>query len=170
MIPVKIQCGCGQRYAFDAEPVNGRMATAVACPVCGVDGTSVANEIIAQTLATQPEAAPNPVVRLRTAPASATPVARSSTAAPRLPVQPATISTKLEWYEQLWIALPIALVAVGGAIGGGCGGLAWAINKTVFKKTRHPVLRYLWTGLISVSAVIVWLLVASFFLSLIKKR
>ena len=68
MIPVKIQCGCGQRYAFDAEPVNGQMAAAVACPVCGVDGTSVANEIIAQTLAAPAITAPPPlsIPRLRT--------------------------------------------------------------------------------------------------------
>jgi hypothetical protein len=50
MIPVKIQCGCGQRYIFDAEPVCGRMIGSVHCPICGSDGTSVANEIIAYTL------------------------------------------------------------------------------------------------------------------------
>jgi UDP-N-acetylmuramyl pentapeptide phosphotransferase/UDP-N-acetylglucosamine-1-phosphate transferase len=51
MIPVKIQCGCGQRYAFDVEPVCGRMIARVACPVCGLDGTRIANEIIAYNLA-----------------------------------------------------------------------------------------------------------------------
>jgi len=54
MIPVKIQCGCGQRYAFDVEPVNGQMPTTVACPTCGTDGTAAANECIAQALAAQP--------------------------------------------------------------------------------------------------------------------
>ncbi len=53
MIPVKIQCGCGQRYVFDIEPVCGRMPGRVACPVCGQDGTRVANEIIAYTLASE---------------------------------------------------------------------------------------------------------------------
>jgi hypothetical protein len=53
MMPVKIQCSCGQRYAFDIEPVCGRMTSRVACPVCGTDGTSAANEVIAFTLATQ---------------------------------------------------------------------------------------------------------------------
>src|ERR1035437_9776582 len=48
---VKIQCSCGQRYAFDIEPVCGRMTSSVVCPVCGADGTSVANEVIAFTLA-----------------------------------------------------------------------------------------------------------------------
>ena len=46
MIPIKILCGCGQHYAFDVEPVHGRMPYAVACPACGVDGTNAANEII----------------------------------------------------------------------------------------------------------------------------
>ena len=53
MMPVKIQCSCGQRYVFDIEPVCGRMPGRVACPVCGMDGTRVANEIIAFTLATE---------------------------------------------------------------------------------------------------------------------
>ncbi len=48
-MPIKIECGCGQRFAFDVEPVNGQMPTAVACPACGSDATSAANEIIAQT-------------------------------------------------------------------------------------------------------------------------
>ncbi len=56
MIPVKIQCGCGQRYVFDIEPVRGRMPGAVACPVCGSDGTSAANEAIAFTLAAEVKA------------------------------------------------------------------------------------------------------------------
>jgi len=53
MIPVNIQCTCGQRYAFDIEPVCGRMPGRVACPVCGMDGTRVANEIIAFSLASE---------------------------------------------------------------------------------------------------------------------
>ena len=50
MLPIKIQCGCGQKYAFDVEPVNGQMPYTVACPVCGVDGTEAANSALAQTL------------------------------------------------------------------------------------------------------------------------
>src|ERR1051325_10816808 len=50
MTSIKIECGCGQRYAFDVEPVNGQMPYTVACPTCGVDGTGAANEVIAQSL------------------------------------------------------------------------------------------------------------------------
>ena len=53
MMPVKIQCGCGQRYAFDIEPFCGRMPFPVACPVCGMDGTNAANEVIAFNLASE---------------------------------------------------------------------------------------------------------------------
>lgn len=56
MVPVKIECGCGQHYAFEVDPLNGRMPSAIACPSCGGDGTSAANEIIAQSLAARSEA------------------------------------------------------------------------------------------------------------------
>src|SRR6266481_740327 len=49
MVPIKIQCECGQRYAFEIEPVNGRMPSAVTCPSCGADGTAAANVAIAQS-------------------------------------------------------------------------------------------------------------------------
>lgn len=54
MISVKLECACGQRYAFDVEPYKGGMPARVACPACGVDGTSSANSFIAQALAAQP--------------------------------------------------------------------------------------------------------------------
>lgn len=79
MIPVKVQCGCGQKYSFEVEPLNGRMPSTIACPVCGADGTAAANQIIAQTLGSQPSVgtAPPPAM-LR--PASAPPP--SATAPP----------------------------------------------------------------------------------------
>lgn len=54
LVPVKIVCSCGQKYAFDVYPLNGRMPAPIKCPVCGVDGTAVANEIIAIALKEQP--------------------------------------------------------------------------------------------------------------------
>jgi hypothetical protein len=53
MVAIKIICGCGQKYAFDVHPLNGRMPAPVQCPVCGMDGTAVANEAIARTLGAQ---------------------------------------------------------------------------------------------------------------------
>lgn len=51
MMPIKIECECGQHYAFDVEPVDGKMPSPVACPVCGADGTAAANETIARQFA-----------------------------------------------------------------------------------------------------------------------
>src|SRR5687767_281511 len=48
---VKVQCGCGVRYAFDVEPVNGQLPMPIACPKCGADGTAFANMVIAEKLA-----------------------------------------------------------------------------------------------------------------------
>jgi hypothetical protein len=56
-LSIKIQCGCGQKYAFEVEPVNGQVPAPVACPVCGADGTAAANAAIAQSLAAQPATA-----------------------------------------------------------------------------------------------------------------
>ena len=68
MIPIKILCGCGQKYAFEVEPVGGLMPSAIGCPVCGADGTTAANSIIAQSIPAQP--APVRVAVARTAPAA----------------------------------------------------------------------------------------------------
>jgi hypothetical protein len=86
------------------------------------------------------------------------------------PPIPETSKPRLQWYEHVWLALPFGLVAVGGAIGGACGGAAWAINQQVFRKTQNPVLRYVWTGLISAAAVVTWIILASVLISLIKGR
>src|ERR1043166_5684233 len=45
---IKLECECGQRFAFEVEPVNGRRPTPVECPACGMDKTVTANEVIAQ--------------------------------------------------------------------------------------------------------------------------
>ena len=54
MVAIKIICGCGQKYAFNVYPLNGQMPAPIQCPVCGMDGTAVANEAIARALGAQP--------------------------------------------------------------------------------------------------------------------
>lgn len=61
MMPVKIECECGQNYAFDVEPVDGRMPAAVSCPSCGADGTLAANDYISRQLAPAATAGPESV-------------------------------------------------------------------------------------------------------------
>jgi len=62
MIPVKIYCACGQKYAFEVEPMAGRMPVPVACPVCKRDGTDDANQIIAKILSGKTQPLPPPTV------------------------------------------------------------------------------------------------------------
>lgn len=85
MVPIKIECGCGQRYAFDVEPVNGRMPTRVACPSCGSDGTDTANDTIARLFPSDS----SPVVRLIELPSQA----RVATATIESPMPPPMAST-----------------------------------------------------------------------------
>lgn len=72
---------------------------------------------------------------------------------------------KLTWYEQLWLGWPMILIFIGGAIGGACGGAAWGLNQQVFQNTKNPVLRYVFTGFISIAAFVVYFVVASLFIS-----
>lgn len=71
MMTIKLQCSCGQKYAFDVEPVNGMMPWTVTCPVCGLDGTAVANQVIAQSLPAMAAATTAPTAPA--APAAAAP-------------------------------------------------------------------------------------------------
>ncbi|HWD19943.1 MAG TPA: hypothetical protein VHB20_11760 [Verrucomicrobiae bacterium] len=59
---LKLLCGCGQKYKFDVEPAGGQMPFAVNCPVCGVDGTPLANAQLAQVA---PPLAPPPPITAR---------------------------------------------------------------------------------------------------------
>src|ERR1051325_4815060 len=71
---IKIQCGCGTKYKFDVEPVNGRMPVPATCPSCGANGTFEANQQITQRLGTS-SPAPAPMT-------AAAPVAVATAAPP----------------------------------------------------------------------------------------
>ncbi len=62
---IKIQCSCDTRYAFEVEPVNGRMPAAIFCPKCGADGTEYANQLIQQNLTDAPPPNNVPAVKPR---------------------------------------------------------------------------------------------------------
>ncbi|HUE36283.1 MAG TPA: hypothetical protein VMO20_02740 [Candidatus Acidoferrum sp.] len=77
---------------------------------------------------------------------------------------------KLTWHQYVWIGWPTIPIAAGGAIGGACGGAAMAINYKVFQKTNNPVLRYVWTGLISLAAVVTYVVCATIIYMLIHRN
>ena len=86
---------------------------------------------------------------------------------PPLPSEP---KPKLAWYEQAWIGWPFILVFVGGLIGGACGGAAWAANQQVFRKVSNPLLRYVYTGIISVLALVLYVVVAGVLVAYLPSR
>jgi hypothetical protein len=108
MIPIKVQCGCGQKYAFDIEPVNGRMPQPVKCPVCGADGMAAANEIIARTLAAQ---TPPPL--------PASPPTASHTPSPVVPIASNLPDEKAKKSKiALWIGASAGCVLLAAAVAG----------------------------------------------------
>lgn len=87
---VKVICQCGVKFAFDIEPVNGRMPCAILCPSCGADATDAANAVIAEKLAPAPPPpapAPGPFVKPM-------PLRVGSAAAPAQPVQVASAAAE----------------------------------------------------------------------------
>ena len=57
---------------------------------------------------------------------------------------------QLSMIEHVVCAWPFVLVAVGGALGGACGGLAWAINTRIMASTLSAPMRY---GLVFLSGL-----------------
>ena len=86
---LKVVCNCGQKYKFDVEPVGGLMPFTVNCPVCGIDGTNVANGLLAATPAPVMAATQPAGMRINKAPPVpppvpvTAPVAAMAAAAPR---------------------------------------------------------------------------------------
>ena len=75
---------------------------------------------------------------------------------------------KLPVSAHLLCGWPLALVAVGGAIGGGLGGAAYAINLAVYKSEMPTPAKVLLNLAIGGAAVVVWIVAASFILRAFK--
>jgi hypothetical protein len=142
---LKVACDCGQKYKFDIEPAEGRMPFTVNCPVCGVDGTPAANQLLAQQLfsaapAPGPMADPTPAavggLRInRPAPAAAPPPLFASPAAPQplpgakpiAPIKP-MMKAPIDAPKEFSMGLGILGAFLGSAIGGALiyGFFLWA--------------------------------------------
>jgi hypothetical protein len=64
----------------------------------------------------------------------------------------------LAWYQYVWMGLPIILVFVGGALGAVVGISATYSSARIFRSERTSFSKYLISGLISVAAVIVFVI------------
>jgi len=77
---------------------------------------------------------------------------------------------KLSLVDYLICAWPFVLVAFGGAIGGGLGGLASTINITIYKRFRAQLgaLTVLLVVYVGCTAVVAWLVIGSLFVNLLE--
>ena len=79
------------------------------------------------------------------------------------------LTPPLAWYQYAWMALPIVLLFLGGAIGGLCGGLAAGISSRIFRSERSEPVKYALTGLVSAGAFITYFMVAGTIVAAIRK-
>lgn len=63
---------------------------------------------------------------------------------------------------------PLVLVALGGAIGGGLGGAAYAVNLAVYKSEMPTLAKVLLNILIGGTAIVGWIVAASFIQNALK--
>jgi len=68
----------------------------------------------------------------------------------------ASTKPKLTTLQQVVCAWPLALVMIGGAIGGLCGGIAWAINTKIMSSAMAAPTRYGLCVLTGIVAGVVW--------------
>ena len=66
----------------------------------------------------------------------------------------------LPWYVWIWCGLPLVLLFLGGALGGGLGAVAMTINGRIFRADMHGALKFAITGAISLVATLVFFTLA----------
>jgi hypothetical protein len=60
---------------------------------------------------------------------------------------------KLSGIEQVACAWPLALIAVGGALGGACGAAAWVLNTRIMSSSMGAPMRYALIVLSGIGAI-----------------
>jgi hypothetical protein len=71
-----------------------------------------------------------------------------------------SLAKPLTWFEYVWMALPIALVFIGGALGGLCGASAVYASARVFRGGRSTGAKFAISGAYSLAAFVVWFVLA----------
>ena len=62
----------------------------------------------------------------------------------------------LTGFEYFWCALPLCMVAFGGAVGGLFGGIAASCNVAIFRSGRTLSNKYILSALMSIGSFIAW--------------
>lgn len=148
---LKVACDCGQKYKFDVEPVGRQMPFLVNCPVCGVDGTPAANQLLAEHFAnavpappTSAEPTPGPSglrINRPPAPAAPPPLAAATPPSPlpgARPVAPVRLmKTPIDAPKDFNMGLGILGAFLGSAVGAALvyGFFLWAQFRFPFTGT-----------------------------------
>lgn len=75
--------------------------------------------------------------------------------------QPFRLAEPLLWYQWAWAGLPLILLFLGGAIGGGLGAGAMMLNAQILRSNRSVLLKYALSGAVSLVAFGVWFVIVS---------
>jgi hypothetical protein len=73
------------------------------------------------------------------------------------------IAEPLPWYVWVWSGLPLVLLFMGGALGGGLGAAAMMINGRIFRSDIHGALKFAITGAISLVTTLFFFTLAIIF-------
>jgi hypothetical protein len=76
----------------------------------------------------------------------------------------------LTLFEYVWIALPMMMMLVGGALGGGIGSVAAILNARVMRSDKPATIRFALSALITVGSFAVFLLGALLLQPLLAPR
>jgi hypothetical protein len=95
---IKILCTCGTKYAFEVEPVDGKMPFRVECPQCHADGTNAADASLLSNLV---QSAPAPVP---SSPAAAAGVIRVQATPSQIEEAPPTVNYCPRHREEIVVA------------------------------------------------------------------
>jgi hypothetical protein len=66
----------------------------------------------------------------------------------------------LPWYAWVWSALPILLIAIGGAFGALVGVIATNINVKIFRSSSHLAAKFILSALVSGGAIVGYIALA----------
>ena len=83
--------------------------------------------------------------------------------------QTVTLVPPLQWYQYVWMGIPLVLIFLGGAIGGFCGGLAAGISSRVFRSDLSDPMKYGASALVSVAAFVTYFVAATALLGALHK-
>mgnify|MGYP000471743597 CR=1 FL=1 len=68
-------------------------------------------------------------------------------------------SIKLPWHAHVIAGWPLAMIAIGGLIGGACGGLAYGVSMSLINKKGISAISYILSAIIGISCIALYFIV-----------